>query len=112
MTPDTRILAASGGEAMKAADLDRLLDAAPVATDAPGIFCGAGVAIDAETPRGAIHGQGGWIPVYVSSLRHYADHGAPVAFQISRDAAVVDDASDLVQTLEAAVADLAIDAAR
>jgi hypothetical protein len=51
-------------------------------------------------------------PGFVSSLRHYADHGVTVAFQINSDAGVVDDSSDLVPALEAALADLAIDGGR
>jgi len=72
----------------------------------------AGVAIYADTPRGPVYGHGGWIPAYVSSLRHYADHGVTVAFQINTDAGLVDDSSDLVAALEAALADLAIGAVR
>ncbi len=101
-----------GGRAMAPPYLDRLLDGGPVAPDAPGILYGAGVAIYADTPRGAVYGHGGWIPGYVSSLRHYAEHGVTVSFQINTDAGIVDDSSDLVPALEAALADLAIDAAR
>jgi D-alanyl-D-alanine carboxypeptidase len=101
-----------GGMAMDAPYLDRLLDGVPVFPDAPGIFYGAGVAIYADTPRGPVYGHGGWIPAYVSSLRHYADHGVTVAFQINTDAGIVDDGSDLVAALEAALADLAIGAVR
>ena len=58
------------------------------------------------------HGEltqlGGWVPAYVSSLRHYADHGVTIAFQINTDAGVMDDSSDLVPALEAALADLTI----
>jgi len=99
-----------GGTAMEAPYLDRLLDGVQVSPDAPGIFYGAGVAIYAETPRGPVYGHGGWIPAYVSSLRHYADHGVTVAFQINSDVGIVDDSSDLVPALEAALADLAIGA--
>ena len=74
----------------------------------PGIRYGAGVAIYDDTPRGAVWGHGGWIPGYVSSLRHYADHGVTVAFQINTDVGIVDDSTDLVPALEAALADLAI----
>lgn len=99
-----------GGQAMKARYLDRLLDAVPVGPETPGLRYGAGVAIHAETPLGPVYGHGGWIPGYVSSLRHYADHGVTVAFQINSDAGVVDDSSDLVPALEAALARLAIGA--
>jgi D-alanyl-D-alanine carboxypeptidase len=97
-----------GGAAMQAPYLDRLLDGVPVAPDVPGILYGAGVAIYADTPRGPVYGHGGWIPAYVSSLRHYAAHGVTVAFQINTDVGIADDTSDLVPALEAALADLAI----
>ena len=97
-----------GGTAMAEPYLDRLLDGVPVSPDAPGILYGAGVAIYADTPRGPVYGHGGWIPGYVSSLRHYADHGVTVAFQINTDIGIVDDSTDLVPALEAALADLAI----
>lgn len=100
------------GDAMATPYLDRLLDGEPVAPDAPDILYGAGVAIHAETPNGPVYGHGGWIPAYVSSLRHYADYGVTVAFQINSDAGVVDDSSDLVPRMEAALAGLAIDAVR
>ncbi len=99
-----------GGEAMETPYLDRLLDGVPVASDAPGILYGAGVAIYAESPFGRVYGHGGWIPAHVSSLRYYADHGATVAFQINSDAGVVDDSTDHVAELEAALARLAIGA--
>ena len=96
------------GAAMNAPYLDRLLDAVPVSSDAPSILYGAGVAIYAETPRGPVYGHGGWIPGYFSSLRHYAEHGVTVAFQINTDVGIADDSTDLVPTLEAALSDLAI----
>jgi D-alanyl-D-alanine carboxypeptidase len=101
-----------GGTAMDAPYLDRLLDGVPVGAEAPGILYGAGVAIYADTPRGPVWGHGGWIPAYVSSLRHYSDHGVTVAFQINTDIGAMDDSSDLVPALEAALADLAIEAVR
>ena len=100
------------GAAMDAAYLGRLLDGGAVSPDAPGILYGAGVATYAETARGPVHGHGGWIPGYVSSLRHYGDHGVTIAFQINSDAGIVDDSRDLLPALEAALADLAIEAVR
>ncbi len=97
-----------GGEAMAAPYLDRLLDGVAVSPDAPAIHYGAGVALYDDTPRGPVRGHGGWIPGYVSSLRHYADHGVTVAFQINSDVGIADDSTDLVPALEAALADLAI----
>jgi len=98
------------GAATEPPYLDRLLDGVPLSPDAPGILYGAGVAIYADTPRGPVYGHGGWIPAYVSSLRYYADHGLTIAFQINTDAGVIDDSTDLVPALEAALADLAIGA--
>jgi D-alanyl-D-alanine carboxypeptidase len=97
-----------GGEAMTHPYLERLLDGVPVDAESPGILYGAGVAIYVDTPRGPVYGHGGWIPAYVSSLRHYAAHGVTVAFQINTDVGIADDTSDLVPALEAALADLAI----
>ncbi|MEO0703447.1 MAG: serine hydrolase [Pseudomonadota bacterium] len=98
------------GAALDVPYLERLLDAIPVSPDAPSIQYGAGVAIYTETPRGPVYGHGGWIPGYVSSLRHYADHGVTVAFQINTDVGIADDSTDLVPSLEAVLADLAIGA--
>lgn len=99
-----------GGAALDAPYLDRLLDGVAVAPDAPGTLYGAGIAIYTATSRGRVYGHGGWIPGYVSSLRHYADHGVTVAFQVNSDAGVLDGGTDLVPALEAALADLAIEA--
>lgn len=101
-----------GGAVMAEPYLDRLLEGVPVSAVAAGILYGAGVSIHSETPRGPVYGHGGWVPGYVSSLRHYADHGVTVAFQINTDAGLLDDSSDLVAALEAALADLALKAAR
>jgi D-alanyl-D-alanine carboxypeptidase len=101
-----------GGKAMDAPYLDRLLDGVPVSPDTPEIRYGAGVAIYADTPRGPVWGHGGWIPAYVSSLRHYAGAGVTVAFQINSDAGALDETSDLVPALEAALADRALAAAK
>lgn len=97
-----------GGTASAMPGLDRLLDGLAISPDAPGILYGAGVAIYAQTPRGTVYGHGGWIPGYVSSLRHYADPGVTVVFQINTDVGIFDDSTDLVPELEAALADLAI----
>ncbi|MYM54271.1 serine hydrolase domain-containing protein [Thalassovita mangrovi] len=97
------------GAAMDADYLERLLDAVPVDPDAPGVLYGSGVAIYEDTPLGPVYGHGGWIPGYVSSLRHYADRGLTIAFQINTDVGVVDDGTDLVPALEAALAKLLFD---
>lgn len=97
------------GAAMEGDYLDRLLDGVSVHPDAPSIFYGCGVAIHTQTQNGPVYGHGGWIPGYVSSLRHYADHELTIAFQINTDVGVVDDSTDLVPALEAALATLLIE---
>lgn len=96
------------GSAWPAPYLDRLLDGVPVHADAPNVLYGSGVAIYAETEMGTVYGHGGWIPGYVSSLRHYADHGITIAFQINSDVGIVDDSTDLVSALETALAELLV----
>lgn len=98
------------GSAMEGPYLDRLLDAVPVSADTPDVLYGAGVAMYADTPRGPVYGHGGWIPAYVSSLRYYPDHGVTVAFQINTDTGFLDGTSDLAPALEAALADMVIEA--
>lgn len=96
------------GKAMSAPYLKRLLDGVVIDPGARGTLYGAGVAVDAETSRGPVYGYGGWIPGYVSSLRHYADAQVTIAFRINTDFGILDDSSDLVPTLEAALANLII----
>ena len=96
------------GAAMDTLYLDDLLDGVSVSPDAPGILYGAGVVIYRDTPAGPVYGHGGWIPGYVSSLRHYGDHRLTIAFQINTDVGVVDDSTDLVPALEAALAELVL----
>lgn len=92
--------------------LDRLLDGVPVAAVDPDMLYGAGVSLQMNTPHGPVYGHGGWVPGHVSSLRHYADHGVTVAFQINTDVGLMDGESDLVSSLEATLAELAIGAVR
>ncbi len=98
------------GGALDAEYLDPLLDGVAVHPDAPGLFYGSGIAIYRDTPFGSVYGHGGWMPGYVSSLRHYADHNLTIAFQINTDVGIVDGRSDLVPALEAALAEALIGA--
>ncbi len=100
------------GRALKQPYLDRLLDSVSVDPDTPSVRYGSGIAIYSETKFGRVYGHGGWLPGYVSSLRHYADHGITIAFQINSDVGSVDDSSDLVSSLETALAALSIEALR
>lgn len=99
-----------GGTALTEPYLAGLLDGVPVSPESADVLYGAGVAIYANTPLGPVYGHGGWIPAYVSSLRHYADHGVTVAFQINTDLGFLEGTSDLAPALEAALAELAIEA--
>ncbi|WP_370400381.1 serine hydrolase domain-containing protein [Sulfitobacter sp. JB4-11] len=92
------------GTAMAEPYLDDLLDGISIAPDTPEIKYGAGVAIYSSSPYGPIYGHGGWVPGYVSSLRHYADANVTIAFQINTDI----DTEDLVASLEKALADVVI----
>ena len=96
------------GTAMDADYLSALLDGVAIHPDAPDVFYGAGVAIYEGAPHGTVYGHGGWIPGYVSSLRHYADHDLTIAFQINSDVGALDDGTDLVSALEAALAQMLI----
>lgn len=89
-----------GGRAMPGAYLEQLLQAVPVGTDAPGVFYGSGVAIDRNGPHGDMLGHGGWIPGYVSSLRHAARHGVTVAFQVNTDIGMLNGDSPVVRRIE------------
>lgn len=100
------------GAAMEAPYMVKLLDGVPVHPDMPGILYGSAVAVYKDTPHGPVYGHGGWIPGYVSSLRHYADHKVTIAFQINSDVGVVDDSTDLVPALEAALADLLLESTK
>lgn len=101
-----------GGTVMAEPYLDRLREGVRMDANAPGLRYGTGMMIIAGSPRGPVYGHGGWIPGYVSSLRHYANHGVTVAFQINTDEGFLDGASDLVPVLEAALADLAHETVR
>jgi D-alanyl-D-alanine carboxypeptidase len=90
--------------AMDHSYFDDLIDGVSVHPDMPDVLYGCGVVVYRTGPFGPVFGHGGWIPGYVSSLRHYADHGVTIAFQINTDVGVPDDSSDLVPAFEAALA--------
>jgi D-alanyl-D-alanine carboxypeptidase len=96
------------GQALESPYLSTLFKGVPTSPDSAKVLYGTGVAIYKDTSRGTVYGHGGWIPGYVSSLRHYADHSVTISFQINTDVGVVDDSTDLVPALEAALADWAL----
>jgi D-alanyl-D-alanine carboxypeptidase len=96
------------GEAMNAPYLSRLLDSVVITDGSPDSCYGAGVAIHRNTPWGSVYGHAGWVPGYVSSMRHYADYGVTIAFQINSDIGFMESSSDRLQTIEAALASIAL----
>lgn len=100
------------GTALDSPYLDRLLDGVPTSPDQPEQRYGAGVSIVKDSTRGPVYGHAGWIPGYVSSLRHYPNHGVTVAFQINTDRGLADRESSVVDNFEAALADMAIAAVK
>lgn len=97
-----------GGEAMPGAYLDELLNGVPIRRDTADIRYGAGAAIYLAGPHGLVYGHGGWIPGYISSLRHYPDHGVTIAFQINTDIGIADSKTAVVQEMEVGLAKVAI----
>ena len=97
------------GSAMETPYMDRLLDAVPISSSNPQVFYGSGVAIYAETELGPVYGHDGWLPGYVSSLRHYADFDITIAFQINSDIGFEDKNSYFIPALEHALAETVIE---
>lgn len=63
----------------------------PVSDSSSSPRYGPGVSHHPDGPLGPTWGHGGWIPGYVSSLRHYSRHGLTLAFQINTDAVASED---------------------
>jgi D-alanyl-D-alanine carboxypeptidase len=59
-----------------------------------------GAAIYSSGPFGPVYGHAGWIPGYVSSLRHYPEHGVTIAFQINTDTGIIDCDDDVLRIIE------------
>ncbi len=89
-----------GGEAMDGDYLPELLRAVAVDPDLDDIKYGAGVAVYSSGPFGPVYGHAGWIPGYVSSLRHYSEYGVTIAFQINTDIGIIDSDHDVLKTIE------------
>lgn len=88
--------------------LDDLLKAVPVGPDTTGVHYGAGVALYPAGPFGPVYGHSGWIPGYVSSLRHYPEHGVTIAFQINADAGMLVETAAVMHTIETRLAQVVI----
>jgi D-alanyl-D-alanine carboxypeptidase len=96
------------GGAMSAPYLNRLLDGVVMDDSSPDSCYGAGVAIHRSTPRGTVYGHAGWAPGYVASLRHYADYGVTIAFQVNSDIGFVDNSDNRLQAMEAVLVSAAL----
>ncbi len=97
-----------GSQALSVPYIDRLLEGEAILPGNSVARYGAGVGILEESVHGPVHGHGGWVPGYTSSLRHYADHNVTIAFQMNSDVGVADDGTDLVAVLERTLADVII----
>jgi D-alanyl-D-alanine carboxypeptidase len=87
-------------EVMAGDYLSELLNAVAVSPDLADVTYGAGVAIYSSGPFGLVYGHAGWIPGYVSSLRHYPEHGVTIAFQINTDTGIIDSDDDVLKIIE------------
>ncbi len=70
--------------------LPELLRAVAVDPNLADVTYGAGVAVYSSGPFGPVYGHAGWIPGYVSSLRHYPKYGVRIAFRINTDIGIID----------------------
>lgn len=73
------------GRAMDADYLETMLTGVPMNSDDGSARYGTAVVIDESASYGIRYGHGGWIPGYVSSLRHYPAAGVTISFQINTD---------------------------
>jgi D-alanyl-D-alanine carboxypeptidase len=97
-----------GGEAMPGDYLPLLLASAPIDPERPAARYGLGVAEFRGGHFGDVYGHAGWIPGYTSSLRHYADHGVTIAFQVNTDIGFTEPGSALMGEIEARLAQAVI----
>jgi D-alanyl-D-alanine carboxypeptidase len=88
------------GEAMAGDYLPELLRGVAVDPNLADATYGVGVAVYSSGPFGPVYGHAGWIPGYVSSLRHYPKYGVTIAFQINTDIGIIDSDDDVLKTIE------------
>lgn len=74
-----------GGQGVPDEILNTMLQSVPIGEDMSGTYYGLGAAISRSGPLSPVFGHGGWIPGYSSSLRHYAESGITIAFQVNSD---------------------------
>ncbi len=88
------------GKAMAGDYLSELLRTVAVDPDLTDVTYGAGVAVYSSGPFGPVYGHAGWIPGYVSSLRHYPKYGVTIAFQINTDIGIIDSDDEVLGIIE------------
>lgn len=70
------------GQAATGDYLSELLRTQAVDLDVADVEYGAGVGIYSNGRFGPVYGHAGWIPGYISSLRHYPEYGVTITFQV------------------------------
>ena len=93
-----------GGEAMPGDYVPVLVESAAIDPAHPAARYGLGVAEFRGGHFGDVYGHAGWIPGYTSSLRHYADHGVTIAFQVNTDVGFTEPGSERMGAIEARLA--------
>lgn len=93
-----------GGKAMPGDYLPLLTDTAPIDPARPAARYGLGVAEFRGGHFGDVYGHAGWIPGYTSSLRHHADHGVTIAFQVNTDIGFTEPGGERMGAIEARLA--------
>ncbi|WP_018952888.1 serine hydrolase domain-containing protein [Thioalkalivibrio sulfidiphilus] len=97
------------GRAMAGDYLPELLRSVPINKARGDSQYGAGVAVSSSPRFGPVYGHAGWIPGYVSSLRHYPEYGLTIAFQINTDRDIVDSDEDVLGVIEERLAGLLVE---
>jgi len=61
---------------------------------------GLGIGVTNSGTSGPVYGHAGWIPGYISSLRHYSAYGLTIAIQINTDDGIADAEEDVLGWIE------------
>lgn len=96
------------GEVLSERALDAMQQGQIIEAANPRSQYGLGVAIYSSESQGDVLGHAGWIPGYVSSMRHYTRHGITVAFQINTDIGLSGDDAHRLAVIEAALLNRAL----
>ena len=80
--------------------LEQLLATVPMSSADPCRRYGLGIGITSGGPNGPVYGHAGWIPGYISSLRHYPDYRLTLAIQVNTDIGIADSERDVLGLIE------------